>query len=51
MIEIRFLCRDEYGLGYDFLFGNWTVEGENPEWDSMAGAMSGLGDLELIWPE
>ena len=50
-IEIRFLCRDEYGLGYDFLFGNWTVEGENPEWDSMAGAMSGLGDLELIWPE
>ena len=51
VIEIRFLCRDEYGLGYDFLFGNWTVEGENPEWDSMAGAMSGLGDLELIWPE
>lgn len=51
IIEIRFCCQDEYGLGYDFLFGNWTVEGEKPEWDSMAGAMSGLGDLELTWPE
>ena len=51
IIEIRFCCQDEYGLGYDVLFGNWTVEGEKPEWDSMAGAMSGLGDLELTWPE
>ena len=51
IIEIRLCCQDEYGLGYDFLFGNWTVEGEKPEWDSMAGAMSGLGDLELTWPE
>lgn len=51
IIEIRFLCRDEYGLGYDFLFGNWTVEGETPERDRTAGAMSGLGDLKLTWPE
>ena len=50
-IEIRFLCQDEYGLGYDFLFANWTVEGETPENMSGAGAMSGLSDLELTWPE
>ena len=50
-IGIRFLCQDEYGLGYDFLFANWTVEGETPENVSEAGAMSGLGDLELTWPE
>lgn len=50
-IEIRFLCQDEYGLGYDFLFGNWMVEGETPENVSEAGAMSGLGDLRLTWPE
>lgn len=50
-IEIRFLCQDEFGLGYDFLFGNWTVEGETPENQSEAGAMSGLGELKLTWPE
>lgn len=51
VIEIRFLCQDEYGLGYDFLFANWTVEGETPENVSEAGVMSGLGDLKLTWPE
>ena len=51
VIEIRFLCQDEYGLGYDFLFANWTVEEETPENVSGAGAMSGFGDLELTWPE
>ena len=50
-IEIRFLCRDEYGLGYDFLFGKWSVAGETVGQVSSAGAMSGLDDLRLIWPE
>ena len=50
-IEIRFLCQDEFGLGYDWLFANWTPEGEIPENQAAAGAASGLGDLKLTWPE
>lgn len=50
-IEIRFLCQDEYGLGYDFLFAVWTPEGETPENQGAAGALTGLGDLRLTWPE
>ena len=50
-IEIRFLCQDEYGLGYDFLFGRWAVAGETVGRVSSAGAMSGLADLRLTWPE
>ena len=50
-IEIRFLCQDEYGLGYDFLFVVWTPEGETPENQGAAGALTGLGDLRLTWPE
>ena len=51
VIEIRFLCQDEFGLGYDWLFANWTPEGEIPENHAAAGVMSGLGDLKLTWPE
>jgi hypothetical protein len=51
VIEIRFLCQDEFGLGYDWLFANWTPEGEIPENHAAAGVVSGLGDLKLIWPE
>lgn len=50
-IEIRFLCQDEYGLGYDFLFAVWSPEGETPENQGAAGASTGLGDLRLTWPE
>lgn len=50
-IEIRFLCQDEYGLGYDFCFAVWTVEGETPENQAAAGVTSGLADLKLSWPE
>ena len=50
-IEIRFLCRDEYGLGYDFCFAVWTAEGETPENQTTAGVVSGLADLKLTWPE
>ena len=51
VIEIRFLCQDEFGLGYDWLFANWTPEGEIPENQAAAGVVSGLGDLKLTWPE
>lgn len=52
VIEIRFLCQDEYGLGYDSCFAVWKVEGETSEQVSEAGAMSGfLSDLKLTWPE
>ena len=50
-IEIRFLCQDEFGLGYDWLFANWTPEGETAENQAAAGVVSGLGDLKLTWPE
>jgi hypothetical protein len=51
VIEIRFLCQDEFGLSYDWLFAAWTPEGETPENHAAAGAVSGLGALELTWPE
>jgi hypothetical protein len=51
VIEIRFLCQDEFGLSYDWLFAAWTPEGETPENHAAAGVVSGLGDLELTWPE
>lgn len=50
-IEIRFLCQDEYGLGYDFLFAVWTPEGETPENQGAGGASTGLDGLRLSWPE
>ena len=50
-IEIRFLCQDEFGLGYDWLFANWTPEGESTADYAAAGVVSGLGDLKLTWPE
>ena len=50
-VEIRFLCQDEFGLSYDWLFAVWTPEGETPENQAAAGVVSGLGDLKLTWPE
>ena len=51
-IKIRFLCQDEFGLGYDWLFANWTPDdGEMQRDQASAGAVSGLADLKLIWPE
>ena len=51
IIEIRFLCQDEYGLGYDFLFAVWTPDGETPENQMAAGMSTGSGELRLYWPE
>jgi hypothetical protein len=46
-IDIRFLCQDEYGLGYDFLFTTWIAGDDN----SGATFQSGSYPLYLFWPE
>ena len=52
VIDIRFLCEDQYGLGYDFLFATWPVQGETPENSASAGGQFGSSsDLKLYWPE
>ena len=53
-IDIHFLCQDEYGLGYDFLFQTWTVEGETPDNLVRGSSSSGTNsdaNLRLYWPE
>ena len=51
VIEVRFRCEDEFGLGYDFLFLTWGAEGETAENQASAGGQSGSTLLELYWPE
>ena len=51
VIEIRFRCEDEFGLGYDFLFQTWVAEGETADNQASAGGQSGSSLLELYWPE
>ena len=53
-IAIRFLCEDEYGLGYDFLFADWVAveETETSENAQSAGASYGTNrSFILYWPE
>ena len=55
MIDIRFRCEDEYGLGYDFLFATWTAQettGEVGAASSVTQAYrEGSAPLALFWPE
>jgi len=51
VIEVRFRCEDEFGLGYDFLFQTWVAEGETAENQASGGVQSGSALLELYWPE
>jgi len=51
VIEIRFLCRDEYGLGYDFLFAVWSAEGLTQEDMAGSGAQYGTYPLKLFWDD
>lgn len=50
-VEIRFLCEDVYGLGYEFSCMTWQVTGETP--DNQTGATMERSDtlLSLYWPE
>ena len=50
-VDIRFLCEDEYGLGYDFLFGSWQAEEGNSGSYNGATYQSGSYALNLYWPE
>lgn len=51
VIEVRFRCEDEYGLGYDFLFHTWTPETETTAQVAEVGGQSGSSPLTLYWPE
>ena len=51
VVDIRFLCEDEYGLGYDFLFATW-IASDTP-YDNTHGAtfQTGSFPLQLYWSE
>lgn len=52
LIDIHFVCRDEYGLGYDFFFQSWKIESETSENYGSAGVTSGYSsseDVRLFW--
>ena len=51
LIDIHFVCRDEYGLGYDFFFQSWKAESENSDNYGAGGATSGYSSesLRLFW--
>jgi hypothetical protein len=49
VIDIRFRCRDEYGLGYDFLFATWSADPENVYGQTGAEFQSGSSEVELFW--
>ena len=51
VIDIRFRCEDEFGLGYDILFQTWVVEEESVENQTGAEAQYGSSPLELYWPD
>lgn len=51
VVEVHFCCKDEYGLGYDFLFQTWSVDGVTPDNLNSAGGSSGSEALVLSWPE
>lgn len=50
-IEVRFRCEDEFGLGYDFPFQSWVVEGETSEDEFSVSGYDGSAGLTLFWPE
>lgn len=50
-IRITFCCQDGFGLGYEFPFMEWTIEGVTPDNQAGSGATSGSGILSLTWPE
>lgn len=51
VIDIRFRCTDELGLGYDFYFASWTADGDVS--GDVPGYSTDLSRQEFIlhWPE
>lgn len=51
VIEIHFRCEDEFGLGYEFPFHNWIIEGETSDEQVVYGEDMVGNAPELFWPE
>ena len=51
VIDIRFRCVDEFGLGYDFQFVTWRAGGLEEENQMGVEPMVDADDLVLYWPE
>lgn len=51
VIEVRFRCEDEYGLGYDFLFQAWSTVGDLVEQVTGPEIYDSSTPLILYWPE
>ena len=52
VIDIHFVCRDNYGLGYDFYVQSWKVESETQDNFGAGGFSSGYDGsetLKLFW--
>ena len=52
VIDIHFVCRDNYGLGYDFFVQSWKVESETQDNFGAGGFSSGYDGsetLRLFW--
>ena len=48
VIDIHFVCRDNYGLGYDFFFQSWKVESEAQDNFGAGGFSSGYDGSEVL---
>ena len=52
VIDIHFICYDEYGLGYDFFLQSWKAESETSDNNGAGGVTSGYNNsetLRLFW--
>lgn len=53
VIDIHFVCQDNYGLGYDFFLQSWKVQSDDQDNYSSGDVVSEYGNSEaltLFWP-
>ena len=53
VIDIHFVCQDNYGLGYDFFLQSWKVQNDEQDNYSSGDVVSEYGNSEaltLFWP-
>ena len=48
VIDIHFICYDEYGLGYDFFLQSWKAESETSDNNGAGGVTSGYNNSEIL---
>ena len=48
VIDIHFICRDNYGLGYDFFVQSWKIESETDDNFGAGGFSSGYDGSEIL---